>query len=43
MSEKTAYIDSISRMLSRMDLRRVKNIYEFVLALTSPTDEEASA
>lgn len=33
--EKRAYIDFIAKMLEGCDLRRVKSVYEFILALTS--------
>ena len=32
--EKIAYIDFITRMLERCDMRKIKIVYEFVLAIT---------
>ena len=34
MEEREAYISFIVRMIERMDMRRIKLIYEFTLALT---------
>jgi len=33
MDEKKAYIDFISNMLDRCDLRKIKIVYEFVLRI----------
>ena len=35
MIEKQAYIKFIAQMLEKLDLRKIKVVYEFVLGLTN--------
>lgn len=34
MDEKQAYIDFIVRLLERCEMRKIKIVYEFILAIT---------